>query len=105
MPALPRLTVALLAASLAGCAVQASHDSATSGNPAAGHPTGGTNSYCVGGKLTETAGGLSCPWAKTVREACDAIHVSTLPREAVARGPQKGLLCANGERLVYVTTR
>ncbi len=106
MFALSRLAAVLFAASLAGCALQASTDQLASGNPAATpYAAGATTSYCVGGKLNEAAGGLTCNWAKTVKEACDAIRVSTLARDSITRGPEKGLMCSNGERLVYVNTR
>lgn len=70
-------------------------------SPAAARQVAGTQ-YCWQDRL-ETAGGkLTCNWAASRREACEALNFSTIEAARYA-APKKASMCANGQWLVEIS--
>jgi hypothetical protein len=94
------LSLALAGLALAGCA--STNGAGT--RVAAATPTSGT-AYCNADRLDRGAGALTCNWAKTAKEACESRATTSVATSSVAEGPNKGGMCSNGDRLVYVTMK
>lgn len=98
-----RGAAAAAAVALAGCAA------GTAGNGHGGTPvaqaTGAGISYCMRDKLATEGGKLTCNWARTAREACEATALTAIASASVVAGPDKSTLCADGTPLVRVATK
>jgi hypothetical protein len=94
-------SIALIAFALAGCAGTggSSNTQAASATPASG------TAYCAADQLQHGASSLTCNWSKTAKEACESRASTSVATSTVADGPNKGGMCANGNRLVYVTMK
>ena len=98
-----RLAAAAAVVALAGCAAGTAGNG--NGATAVAQAAGSGMSYCMRDKLTTEGGKLTCNWARTAREACEATALTAIASASIVSGPDKSTLCADGTPLVRVATR
>ena len=94
------IACAALLLALAACATPGTNTNVASAQPAVGKA-----SYCWKDRLVTDGDNLVCNWASSTREACENMALSTVRKSALAAGPDRGTMCANGQWLVMVTAK